>query len=61
MYGKIIFNNIEYVKLFPVFNASMAAFVFYSHLIHMFSTLNPHKIAELSTLMSYFISEKKGR
>ena len=36
--GKIIFNNIEYVKLFPVFNASTAVFVFYPHLIHMYST-----------------------
>lgn len=61
MYGKIIFNNIEYVKLFPVFNASMAVFVYYPHLIHMYSTLNPHKIAELSTLVLYFLSEKKGR
>lgn len=59
MYGKIIFNNIEYVKLFPVFNASTAVFVFYPHLIHMYSTQNPHKTAELSTLMPYFISEKK--
>lgn len=59
MYGKIIFNNIEYVKLFPVFNASTAVFVFYPHFIHMYSTLNPHKIAELSTPMPYFISEKK--
>ena len=59
MYGKIIFNNIEYVKLFPVFNASMAVFVFYPHLIHMYSTLNPHKIAELSTFIPCFISEKR--
>ena len=58
---RIIFNNIEYVKLFPVFNASMAVFVYYPHLIHMYSTLNPHKIAELSTLVLYFLSEKKGR
>ena len=60
MYGKIIFNNIEYVKLFPVFNASMAVFVYYPHLIRMYSTLNPHKIAELSTLVLYFLSEKKA-
>ena len=38
MIRNIIFNNIEYVKLFPVFNASTAVFVFYPHLIHMYST-----------------------
>lgn len=52
MYGKIIFNNIEYVKLFPVFNASTAVFVFYPHFIHIKSQSYPH---------SYHISFQKKK
>lgn len=58
MYEKIIFNKIGYVKLFPIFHASTAVFVYYPHVIHMYSTLNPHKIAELSTHKVSVLSEK---
>lgn len=61
MYEKIIFNKIGYVKLFPIFNTSTAVFVHYPHVIHMYSTLNPHKVAELSTHESSVHSEKTGR
>ncbi len=61
MYEKIIFNKIEYVKLFPIFHALMAVFVSYPHAIHIYSTFNPHRISELSTYMYSALPKKTGR